>query len=214
MLRLTALLVLCLGPIEAAHAQFAYSGASPVAERFRLAAHGWQGTTYQFGGASLNGIDCSALMVEWFDHLFGVQLPRTSRQQFASGQPIDRDRLTGGDLVFFGSPSRISHVGVYVGNGEFAHASESRGVTVSPMSGAYWRSRYQGARRVLTDPMRSAPFAPTLPLAATPATFSAPSVSLAAPQPAAVAEPVRGLIRTFSTDRPRSKPATSRRIGW
>ncbi len=179
---------------------------SSVGDRIRLAASGWDGTQYRFGGTRISGIDCSALMVSWFDHLFNIRLPRTSSQQFRVGTEVDRKRLAEGDLVFFGSPSTITHVGVYVGQGEFAHASTSGGVTVSPMSGDYWSTRYRGARRVL-DGVRSAP-----PI------MSRPAIALSAPTPrpeAPAAEPAaeRG-APTFTTSTTGKKPKTKRRIGW
>lgn len=135
----------------AAHTASAQPGPphASVGERIRVAAGGWDGTNYRFGGTRTTGIDCSALMVSWFDHLFDIRLPRTSSQQFRVGDEVERDRLAEGDLVFFGSPSRITHVGVYVGRGEFAHAGASTGVTVSHMAQDYWANRYRGARRVL-----------------------------------------------------------------
>ena len=140
-MRLTLLLTFFL-TVHTASAQRGVSPAS-VGDRIRVAVSGWDGTEYRFGGTRTTGIDCSALMVSWFDHLFNVRLPRTSRQQFRVGDAVKSDRLAEGDLVFFGLASRITHVGVYVGRGEFAHAGSSTGVTISRMTQEYWANTYR-----------------------------------------------------------------------
>ncbi len=120
-----------------------------VAARLRDEARDWDGTRYRYGGDSRAGIDCSALMRRWFSDLFDEALPRTADEQFDRGTSVERAELRPGDLVFFGSRRGINHVGVFVGDGEFAHASRSAGVTVSRLNEAYWKARYRGARRVL-----------------------------------------------------------------
>lgn len=204
LLSLLSLLLAC-----SAHAQTP-DAADGVGERFRAAAAGWDGTSYRFGGTRLAGIDCSALMVRWFDHLYGVRLPRTSRAQFRAGTPVSRDRLAEGDLVFFGSPSRITHVGVYVGRGEFAHASSSQGVTVSRMDGAYWQRHYRGARRVLSGYHAAPP--PAHALALPPRrTFAAGDTSRTRPL---ATERAAGAAPTFTTQTVGEPRPRGRRIGW
>jgi len=81
--------------------------------------------------------------------LFGLYLPRSTAEQARFGRRIERDELLPGDLVFFRIGRRTRHVGIYLGQGEFAHASQSQGVVVSRLDDPYWARRYWMARRVL-----------------------------------------------------------------
>ncbi|MCA0270187.1 MAG: NlpC/P60 family protein [Bacteroidetes bacterium] len=120
-----------------------------VAAAFHRAHDDWAGTRYRYGGMSRSGIDCSALMLIWFRSLYGVNLPRTAAQQATEGERVSRSNLRAGDLVFFSQGTRISHVGVYIGNGQFAHSSSSRGVAITDLSNSYWSPRFRTARRIL-----------------------------------------------------------------
>ncbi len=113
----------------------------------------WHGTPYRLGGTSKSGIDCSAFSRMVYAEVYRVELPRTVEEQEAVGKSVARSRLRPGDLVFFrtqgmGPRSGSRHVGVYLGGGEFAQASGSRGVTVSRLDDPYWNERYKTARRV------------------------------------------------------------------
>ncbi|HEY8568751.1 NlpC/P60 family protein [Microbulbifer sp.] len=112
----------------------------------------WKGTRYQLGGMSKRGIDCSALVyLTYRDHM-GIELPRTTELQALEGREIKRDDLRAGDLVFFRTGRRGRHVGIYIEDGKFFHASASKGVTISHMADYYWKNRYWRARRLdLTD---------------------------------------------------------------
>jgi lipoprotein Spr len=107
----------------------------------------WIGTPYHFGGSSRKGIDCSAFTKELYSEVFNLDIQRSSRDIFSMVNPVSKDELKEGDLVFFKIHSRrISHVGVYLGNGRFAHAS-SRGVAISSLGDAYYsRYFYKGGR--------------------------------------------------------------------
>lgn len=112
------------------------------------AAESWLGTPYLFGGNSRRGIDCSALMVNVFREV-GLHLPRSSREQFATGSSISKASLAAGDLVFFNTSGKgVSHVGLYVGRGNFIHASSSRGVVRESLGQPYYRQHFLGARRI------------------------------------------------------------------
>jgi lipoprotein Spr len=107
----------------------------------------WIGTPYRFGGSSKKGIDCSAFTKELYSDVFNMSIRRSSRDIFSMVNPISKDDLKEGDLVFFKIHSRsISHVGIYLGNNRFAHAS-SRGVAISNLDDAYYsRYFYKGGR--------------------------------------------------------------------
>jgi cell wall-associated NlpC family hydrolase/LysM repeat protein len=108
----------------------------------------YQGTRYRWGGTSRNGVDCSGLVTAVYRQ-HGVSLPRTSASQYANGQRVSRDNLKQGDLVYFRTRgSRVSHVGIYVGNGNFVHASSGSGrVQVNSLNSGFYAQRYVGATR-------------------------------------------------------------------
>lgn len=114
------------------------------------------GIPYRLGGNSpQTGLDCSGFVGHVFRQTAGMQLPRDSRAISDAAQPLARDELQPGDLVFFNTLNRAySHVGIYLGDNRFVHAASSRtgGVMVSNLNDTYWRTRFDGARRVL-DPL-------------------------------------------------------------
>lgn len=112
-------------------------------------ANSFMGTPYSMGGTTSRGIDCSGFTQRVFA-MNGVKLPRTADVQFNAGVGVARGQEQPGDLVFFETylPGP-SHVGIYIGDNKFIHASSSRGVTVSSLKETYYRSTYIGARRVL-----------------------------------------------------------------
>jgi len=107
----------------------------------------WIGTPYHFGGESRKGIDCSAFTKQLYSEVFNLDIKRSSRDIFSMVNPVGKDDLKEGDLVFFKIHSRrISHVGIYLGDGKFAHAS-SRGVAISSLDDNYYsRYFYKGGR--------------------------------------------------------------------
>ncbi|EOD55811.1 C40 family peptidase [Aeromonas rivuli] len=108
----------------------------------------WRGTPYRFGGTSERGIDCSAFAREVYRNAVGIELPRDTRSQVHEGTRVSKQELVEGDLVFFKISSRLNHVGIYVGNGEFIHASTRAGVTRSRLDNQYWRNKFWQARRI------------------------------------------------------------------
>lgn len=108
------------------------------------------GVPYVWAGRSPSGFDCSGFIYYVFDQL-GYGLPRMADGQFEVGVPVSRNSLEPGDLVFFETyEPGPSHVGIYIGNDQFIHASSGAGhVTVTPLNKAYYRERYLGARRIL-----------------------------------------------------------------
>jgi len=110
----------------------------------------WRGTPYRYGGLSRNGIDCSGFVYRTFRERFGIQLPRTTRQQSEIGAKISKKDLLPGDLVFFktGWGEGGLHVGIYDTKNQFIHASTSRGVMRSSLNNVYWRKVFWQARRL------------------------------------------------------------------
>ncbi|HEV7334286.1 MAG TPA: C40 family peptidase [Flavisolibacter sp.] len=111
----------------------------------------WYGTRYVYGGTTKRGIDCSALMQVFFASLYGIALPRTAKMQYDFSRTISRTELKEGDLLFFNTTGGVSHVGMYLTNNKFVHASSSNGVTVSDMFDPYYANRLIGVGRVLHE---------------------------------------------------------------
>jgi hypothetical protein len=108
----------------------------------------WFGTRYQYGGSTKAGVDCSAFVCALENSVYGKTLPRTSREQFDQSQKIGTIYLQQGDLVFFNTRGGVSHVGVYLSNNKFVHASTSSGVTISDLDEEYYKRRFVGAGRL------------------------------------------------------------------
>jgi cell wall-associated NlpC family hydrolase len=114
-------------------------------------AMGFLGVPYKRGGNSAEtGFDCSGFVRATYEQTIGLVLPRRANEQAAATQVIDRNELKPGDLVFFNTMRRaFSHVGIYVGDGKFIHAPRAGAqVRVEDMREAYWKTRFNGARRV------------------------------------------------------------------
>jgi cell wall-associated NlpC family hydrolase len=108
----------------------------------------WYGTRYRLGGTDKNGIDCSAFAQSFLTAMYGIGITRTCREQYSESKRIKRSHLKEGDLVFFKTRGKtISHVGVYLRNNKFIHASTSSGIMISDLSDDYFARRYAGAGR-------------------------------------------------------------------
>jgi cell wall-associated NlpC family hydrolase len=110
----------------------------------------WQGAKYQIGGLNRNGIDCSGFVQLTYSDEFNIQLPRTTHKQSRIGTTINKDHLIAGDLIFFKIPNqgKMYHVGIYLENNQFLHASTSVGVTISDLENPYWKKNYWKSQRV------------------------------------------------------------------
>ena len=147
-------------PVLSASTRSASAEATAWAARtdrtLRDEAPNWIGIPYRWGGTTRRGIDCSAFVQQFVRQQFDVALPRTTASQRYEGQEIDRSELRAGDLVFFRRRG-VRHVGVYLSEGEFIHASSSRGVTISTLESGYWARHYWMSRRILDGPARAVP---------------------------------------------------------
>ena len=123
----------------------------PLRERLVEAGFQMLGVRYRFSGTSeKTGLDCSALVRNLFSKV-NISLPRSSKEQYKTGEKIDRNNLEAGDLVFFSSGGKTpTHVGIYIGNNQFIHAArKAKQVIVSDLNKLWYSTRYLGARRIM-----------------------------------------------------------------
>jgi len=134
-------------------------GTAPVHPAVELAMS-FLGTPYKRGSSNpLTGFDCSGLVYYVFNQL-QVQLPRRARDIFGRLEDVAREEIKPGDLLFFHTYARLSHVGVYIGEGLFVHAPRTGDrVKVEAMNSTYYRKRFAGARRVLVPKLALSPMA-------------------------------------------------------
>lgn len=112
----------------------------------------WQGVPYRLGGETLNGVDCSAFVQIVFKDAWQIPLPRTTRSQSQTGFEVNYQNAQRGDLVFFRTSRTSNHVGVYLGDKKFMHASTSKGVMISRIDNPYWASKFWQFRRIISPP--------------------------------------------------------------
>lgn len=108
----------------------------------------WLGTPYKYGGEDHRGVDCSGLVLSVYKTALDIKLPRNSSEQASYCSPLPKDKIMPGDLLFFatsGSRDKVSHVGLYVGDGKMIHSSASRGVIISNISEDYYTRTFTGA---------------------------------------------------------------------
>ena len=112
----------------------------------------WLGVRYVYGGYSFSGTDCSGFTMSVFGH-FGIPLSHGAAYQYRNNMHVTTAEREAGDLVFFSSSSSsgVEHVGIYIGGGQFIHASTSRGVIISSLSESYYARHYLGAARVILE---------------------------------------------------------------
>lgn len=113
----------------------------------------WMGTPYRYGKHEKRvGTDCSGFTMEIYDKIYGIKLNRSSDGQVANTVDIKKEDLQIGDLIFYVTRGqRISHVGLYIGNNKFVHATTSRGVIISDMNEKYYNDRYVRSGRVIRN---------------------------------------------------------------
>ncbi|MDE6264487.1 MAG: C40 family peptidase [Paramuribaculum sp.] len=114
-------------------------------------ADSWLGTPYRYAGNSKSGVDCSGFVCMVFNNALSIKLPRSSAQQGEWCRKLNKADLEPGDLIFFttvSGSSKITHVGMYIGDGNMIHASTSKGVVISPLTEAYYARTYHSCGRV------------------------------------------------------------------
>ena len=120
-------------------------------EEFKEIATQYIGVPYVYGGTSTSGFDCSGYTRYVMEQL-GVSLPRTSASMYQEGTAVDKSDLQPGDLVFFNTSGKgVSHVGIFLGDGNFIHSQTGKGVSITSINDKwYWAGKYVGAKRVAT----------------------------------------------------------------
>ncbi|PHS33082.1 MAG: peptidase P60 [Methylophaga sp.] len=129
--------------------QLATRSQSSINDLLQAQYNNWQGAPYRLGGLSKKGIDCSGFVYLTFKDQFGLILPRTTKLQVKQGERVSARKLQTGDLIFFKTAWRTRHVGIYLSDGRFLHASTSKGVIISRLDNVYWKKKYWTSRRVL-----------------------------------------------------------------
>ncbi len=105
----------------------------------------WWGTPYKLGNLSKKGVDCSGFTFITYKEVYGKEIPRKSMDQFAASSKIPKRKLKEGNLVFFNieEKNKVSHVGIYLKNGKFVHASTSKGVRIDSLGSDYYKKSFK-----------------------------------------------------------------------
>ncbi len=139
----------CLRVFYESHCLSADSACSPY---LYYQVYDWLGTRYKYSGTSKNGIDCSGFVSEMYKNTYCIDLNGSSGSIFHQVKPVEKDSLKEGDILFFKiKKNQISHVGVYLGNNKFAHASVHAGVIVSDLDEKYYKRYFYKGGRLLLD---------------------------------------------------------------
>jgi len=120
---------------------------SPTTQKLFAHYNEWRGVRYREGGQSKNGIDCSGYVQLAYKHKLNKNIPRSTELMSSAGRSVKLNNIRPGDVVFFKTGWKKRHVGIYVGKGEFIHASSSRGVMKSRLNNPYWSEAYWMSRR-------------------------------------------------------------------
>jgi lipoprotein Spr len=116
----------------------------------------WWGTSYCMGGTTKSCVDCSAFTGTVIRDVYKINLPRTASEQYDASNKVDKENLKEGDLVFFKTKKGyVNHVGVYLANNKFVHASTSNGVIISDLNESYWQGKFAGGGRVISHPSKT-----------------------------------------------------------
>jgi len=108
----------------------------------------WQGVPYQYGGTDKRGVDCSGFVYRFYRDKYGLDIPRTTRLLAGMSKQVAFKQIAAGDILIFRNEDSSLHVGLYVADGMFIHASKSKGVMKSALSNPFWTRHYLKAVRV------------------------------------------------------------------
>lgn len=120
----------------------------PIVQSLYHTFNQWRGVPYREGGLSQQGVDCSGFVYLAYKQAFNRRIPRTTERLAVTGSDVNSRHLRPGDLVFFRTGWKKRHVGIYLRQGKFMHASSSRGVMISRLDNPYWSDAYWMARRL------------------------------------------------------------------
>lgn len=124
-----------------------HQASAPVTKKLYRHFNDWRGVRYREGGMSKSGVDCSGFVHLAYKNRLNKHIPRSTERLSTSGRAVSSKNLRPGDLVFFKTGWKKRHVGIYMGRGQFMHASSSRGVMMSKLNNPYWTEAYWMARR-------------------------------------------------------------------
>ncbi|NNK85429.1 MAG: hypothetical protein HKO91_07760 [Desulfobacterales bacterium] len=108
----------------------------------------WKGTPHKLGGNTKKGVDCSGFVHQIYKRVFNIKVPRSTKLLMRAGLRIEKKELKPGDIVTFRPPTFPRHVGIYIGDNKFIHASKSKGVSMTDLNNSYWEKCYYSSRRI------------------------------------------------------------------
>ncbi len=142
------IIISCVPPVSQKRS---YQAEYPKLQYLKRYAESFVGTPYKFGGSNRDGMDCSGLVVRVYADVLDKKVPHSTNKLYRIGRYIPPSQLYTGDLVFFGDGGyRVTHVGIFLGDSLFIHASSTQGVVVSELDSRYYQKRFLGARRILS----------------------------------------------------------------
>ena len=135
-------------PREGAGGRVDFTNKSQVKQALYAQFDQWRAVKYKSGGLSRDGVDCSGFVYLTFNSRLGIELPRSTDLQVTQGKTIPQRELVPGDLVFFKTGKSTRHVGIYLEDGKFLHASTEKGVMISRLTDNYWAKAYWKSIRI------------------------------------------------------------------
>ena len=121
----------------------------PIQKDLKKEINSWLGTPYKYGGITKKGVDCSGFVNAIYQTVYDIDLPRTSKEIYSKAKAVKLQNIKEGDLIFFNYEGKgVSHVGIYLADNKYAHASASKGVVISDITDTYARKKIVGVGRI------------------------------------------------------------------